>query len=217
MKKAIIGLVQEMLELYEFELVTIGTKFALKDLQHANLGDIEEERFDTLEDVVDRLWAYHEDYIYRAIEDEDNEWDFLVIDFLESEKAMKLLKEITTEDIIGDEEYKFSAIKEILKTDAQQVREKIRKEVYKRIKYKEERGFSIYNIEEYVFLANAFEAVTQKNLVLFESICEKLNIDLERLNKMENILGTMWEYQRDKRVEPQKLLCDDFFEILKSI
>ena len=127
MKKAIIGLVQEMLELYEFELVTIGTKFALKDLQHANLGDIEEERFDTLEDVVDRLWAYHEDYIYRAIEDEDNEWDFLVIDFLESEKAMKLLKEITTEDIIGDEEYKFSAIKEILKTDAQQVREKIRK------------------------------------------------------------------------------------------
>lgn len=217
MKKAIIGLVQEMLELYEFELVTIGTKFALKDLQHANLGDIEEERFDTLEDVVDRLWAYHEDYIYRAIEDEDNEWDFLVIDFLESEKAMKLLKEITTEDIIGDEEYKFSAIKEILKTDAQQVREKIRKEVYKRIKYKEERGFSIYNIEEYVFLANAFEAVTQKNLVLFESVCEKLNIDLERLNKMENILGTMWEYQRDKRVEPQKLLCDDFFEILKSI
>lgn len=217
MKKAIIGLVQEMLELYEFELVTIGTKFALKDLQHANLGDIEEERFDTLEDVVDRLWAYHEDYIYRAIEDEDNEWDFLVIDFLESEKTMKLLKEITTEDIIGDEEYKFSAIKEILKTDAQQVREKIRKEVYKRIKYKEERGFSIHNIEEYVFLANAFEAVTQKNLVLFESVCEKLNIDLERLNKMENILGTMWEYQRDKRVEPQKLLCDDFFEILKSI
>jgi hypothetical protein len=217
MKKAIIGLVQQILEFYEFELLVIDSKFALEDLQHANLGGIEEERFDNLAEVLDRLSTYHDDYIYKAIEDGYSEWDFLVIDFLESEKAMKLSKEITTKDIIGYEEYNFSIIKEFLKTDAQQIREKIRKELYKRISLKKEQGFKFYSISEYVFLYNIFEALVQNNLSFFENSCKKLNINLKKLNKIENIFQTMWDFQKYQRTTTQTLSSDDFFEILKNI
>lgn len=47
-----------------------GEVYALIDNQHANLGGIEEERFSTIEAIVDRLDIYYNDYIYRDLEEE---------------------------------------------------------------------------------------------------------------------------------------------------
>lgn len=43
--------------------------YRLVDLQCVNLGDIESDRFDNAEEVIDRLEIYHLDYIFN-----DEEW-----------------------------------------------------------------------------------------------------------------------------------------------
>ena len=47
-----------------------GEVYALIDNQHANLGDIENERFSTIPAIIDRLDIYYVDYIYRDLEEE---------------------------------------------------------------------------------------------------------------------------------------------------
>ena len=63
-----VGFFNQLLELYEFELYTKTNKenkkvFMLNDIQGGNLGGIEQEEFETLEDIMERLDIYHEDYI----------------------------------------------------------------------------------------------------------------------------------------------------------
>ncbi len=54
----------------------------LEDLQGANLGNIESDRFHSFEEVVDRMTVYVDDYFIRPIEEEfENEiedWNTLI-------------------------------------------------------------------------------------------------------------------------------------------
>jgi len=59
-----IELFNEFLELVEFNLMkTKDGQFWLYDCQGADLGNISEERFETVAEVLDRLTIYEEDYI----------------------------------------------------------------------------------------------------------------------------------------------------------
>lgn len=79
-----------MLDLYEFDLIYVGNKFFVQDRQKANLGDIESDAFNNLSDVIDRMEAYHNDYIYDSIEEcEDmgevvSDWDYKVRNLIEN-------------------------------------------------------------------------------------------------------------------------------------
>lgn len=67
-------LLSQMLELYEFDLYVesdsreSNKKFALLDLQGANLGNIEDDHFNNIAEVVDRLDIYHEEHIFNAFD-----------------------------------------------------------------------------------------------------------------------------------------------------
>lgn len=61
----------ELLNIYGFELI-VNDDFtlSLKDLEGANLGDIESDTFKDFDDVIDRLEIYHYDYIVRDLEEQ---------------------------------------------------------------------------------------------------------------------------------------------------
>lgn len=63
-------LFDEFLDLTEFRLLKHkdGT-FSLEDRQRANLGDIEDDRFETASEVLDRMNIYIQDYLVVDIED----------------------------------------------------------------------------------------------------------------------------------------------------
>lgn len=54
----------EIIELCDFSLLKTGDKYRLEDGQRANLGGIEEERFDTVDEAIDRLETYISDIFY---------------------------------------------------------------------------------------------------------------------------------------------------------
>lgn len=59
------------LDVIEFELVFHGEEgWGLVDLQGANLGDIEGDRFQTAAEIIERLSAYIEDYYLDDLEEE---------------------------------------------------------------------------------------------------------------------------------------------------
>lgn len=59
------------LDVIEFELVFHGEEgWGLIDLQGANLGDIESDRFQTAAQIIDRLDAYINDYYLSDLEEE---------------------------------------------------------------------------------------------------------------------------------------------------
>lgn len=61
---------ENMLELYDFKLVeNDDDSFNFEDLQGANLGNIESDKITTLKEAVSRLEAYHDDYVYRSVEE----------------------------------------------------------------------------------------------------------------------------------------------------
>lgn len=63
-----ISLFNEMLDLIEFQLVRYSDgQWGLKDLQLANLGDIESDRFVNLTQIIDRLDVYIIDYFEEPI------------------------------------------------------------------------------------------------------------------------------------------------------
>ena len=80
MKNTYEELFDEFLALTEFRLLkhNDGT-FSLEDRQCANLGDIEDARFETASEVLDRMDVYIQDYLAAGIEDALDE-ESIVID-----------------------------------------------------------------------------------------------------------------------------------------
>ena len=82
-----IDIFKELMDLYEFR-VHIDTNedgeeiLKLEDLQRGNIGNIESEEFADYYEILERMEAYHNDYIIRAIDecldyyckDETREW-----------------------------------------------------------------------------------------------------------------------------------------------
>lgn len=76
-------LFEEFLDLIEFTLVKHKGndeeydpfRWSLIDRQGANIGDIESDRFADAEGIIDRLDIYINDYIYRDLEDELDDYD----------------------------------------------------------------------------------------------------------------------------------------------
>jgi len=60
----------DMLDFYEFDLsVDEENNWRVIDRQGGNIGGIEQETFETLAQIVDRMDSYHNDYIIRSLED----------------------------------------------------------------------------------------------------------------------------------------------------
>ena len=70
MKNTYEKLFDEFLDLTEFRLLkhNDGT-FSLEDQQCANLGDIEDDRFASASEILDRMDVYIQDYIVEALSD----------------------------------------------------------------------------------------------------------------------------------------------------
>ena len=70
MKNTYEKLFDEFLNITEFRLLKHkdGT-FSLEDQQCANLGDIEDDRFASASEILDRMDIYIQDYLIRDIED----------------------------------------------------------------------------------------------------------------------------------------------------
>lgn len=70
MKNTYEKLFDEFLNITEFLLLKHkdGT-FSLEDRQHANFGNIEDDRFETASEVLDRMDVYIQDYLITDIED----------------------------------------------------------------------------------------------------------------------------------------------------
>ena len=70
MKNTYEKLFDEFLDLTEFRLLKHkdGT-FSLEDRQCANLGDIEDDRFTSASEILDRMDIYIQDYIVEALSD----------------------------------------------------------------------------------------------------------------------------------------------------
>lgn len=56
-------LFDSFLDLTEFSLIKYKNGFGLEDHQGANLGDIEDDRFETAEQIFERMSMYIDDYI----------------------------------------------------------------------------------------------------------------------------------------------------------
>lgn len=111
-KKAIIvDFFNNVLNNYEIELsIDLNSDseeiFKLYDNQGANWSNINENEFNNLADVIDRLDSLHKDYIYKSLEDRENsneiipkdDWDLTVKRCLESDTITELLFEITPRD-----------------------------------------------------------------------------------------------------------------------
>ena len=62
--------ISELLDVYEFDIiVNDDLTLSVYDRQGGNLGDIESEKFNTFDDIIERMDAYHYDYIVRALEE----------------------------------------------------------------------------------------------------------------------------------------------------
>lgn len=125
-QEKIVKFFNEILNVYEFNLIIVTNEnytsiFKLKDLQGGNLGGIEQENFYTLQDIIDRLNVYHQDYIYKPLEERENtklnenEWESIAKKFIENESIQKVLKNIDTHKYIylNDKQNKFE-IKDII-------------------------------------------------------------------------------------------------------
>ena len=62
-------LFDEFLDLIEFRLIKHQENWSVIDLQGANLGDIESDRFNNAEQIFDRLDIYINDYFITDIEE----------------------------------------------------------------------------------------------------------------------------------------------------
>lgn len=119
----------QLLDLYEFEIYIDKDEednkvFRLRDLQGANLGNIENEKFKDIASILTRMDAYHNDYIYRSLDEDDlneeiierNSWDFIAKRYLESDEVAEILSKCIPEEYENiTEYYKNFDSKEILK------------------------------------------------------------------------------------------------------
>ena len=60
----------EFLNYFDFDYEKDNDNYRLIDLQGAYLGGIRNDRFNSIEDIVERLTTYYHDYIYSDITDE---------------------------------------------------------------------------------------------------------------------------------------------------
>lgn len=63
------------LDVTEFTLIKHKDGWGLYDRQGGNLGDIEGDRFESAEDILDRMEAYINDYIFDDLENELDVYD----------------------------------------------------------------------------------------------------------------------------------------------
>lgn len=111
---------RELLDMYEFDIYTEKSNntekmvFKLLDLQGANLGNIESDEFNNLAEVVDRLDTYHQDYIYRSLEEridggeviDKRDYDATVVRFLNSNIICNVLSKITPNEFEYMKDYR---------------------------------------------------------------------------------------------------------------
>ena len=64
------SLFEDFLDVTEFALVKHTDGWGLRDRQGANLGCIDEDRFENAQDILDRMETYIVDYFYHDLEDE---------------------------------------------------------------------------------------------------------------------------------------------------
>ena len=103
MKNTYEELFDAFLNITEFRLLkhNDGT-FSLKDRQCANLGDIEDDRFTSASEILDRMDIYIQDYLITDIEDALNEESITIdCDWTEYEKYR---------DLIPDYEFDFDLL-----------------------------------------------------------------------------------------------------------
>lgn len=64
--------IDEFLDFFDFSYEKHGEKYSLIDMQNANLGDIESEIFNSIQELVERFIGsiYEQDYILRDLEEE---------------------------------------------------------------------------------------------------------------------------------------------------
>lgn len=91
-------LFMEMLDLMEFGLYKDDNKYALVDFQGANLGGIENERFNNAGEILDRMTTYENDYIVEALEK---------LDDYEYEDWEDFVKHLKTTDLYSPNESKW--------------------------------------------------------------------------------------------------------------
>ena len=107
MKNTYEELFDAFLNITEFRLLkhNDGT-FSLKDRQCANLGDIEDDRFTSASEILDRMDIYIQDYLITDIEDALNEESITIdCDWKEYEKYR---------DLIPDYEFDFDLLDMII-------------------------------------------------------------------------------------------------------
>ena len=64
------SLFEDFLDVTEFKLIKYADGWGLFDRQGGNLGDIENDRFEDAQDILDRMDVYITDYFYHDLEDE---------------------------------------------------------------------------------------------------------------------------------------------------
>lgn len=68
-------LFEDFLEVTEFTLIKHTDGWGLYDRQGGNLGNIEDDRFENAQDILDRMEAYIIDYFYHDLENELEAYD----------------------------------------------------------------------------------------------------------------------------------------------
>lgn len=112
-KEKIVKFFRQILEVYDFQIIidinqNLENVFRLNDIQKSNLGEIEQEEFLTLADIIERLEIYHQDYIYTPLENKQSnneklakdDWDLVAKRYLESDTVAKVLSEIHTKEYV---------------------------------------------------------------------------------------------------------------------
>ena len=104
------NLFENMLDLYEFDLALDKENYwRVVDRQSANLGGIEQEQFNTLADILDRMEAYHNDYII-----EDLEKCFPEIEYSNWEDLYKELISLSNDEDLSEFEFDIRVLEMIL-------------------------------------------------------------------------------------------------------
>ena len=133
-KAKIVNFFRQIIQVYDFEIMidinkNLENVFRLNDIQKGNLGEIEQEEFFTLADIIGRLDSYHQDYIYAPLElkESNNEklpkddWDLVAKRYLENDTVAKVLSEIHTKEyvdlVVTKEKFEIQDIIKILDED----------------------------------------------------------------------------------------------------
>ena len=110
-KEIVVDFLKQLLNVYEFELLIAKDDnsndiFKLRDIQGGNLGEIEQDEFSKLAEVIERLEVYHQDYIYQSLEDRifekefipKDDWDLTAKRFIESDTVFDILDKINVKE-----------------------------------------------------------------------------------------------------------------------